>query len=405
MTSVVVVGAGVAGLTFAQALARAEVDVVVLESGGASDIDTRRDATVVRTAERGPEQYPRGHGVGGGSRINGRVAVPGRMDDWNEWSAGVGMKHWSWEAVAGRARAVHTTPIDPIGAWPGRFVAAATTSGYLSVGARLFAEVLRAGDGVDVHTDATVGEVLVEGRRAVGVRLVDGKEVLADHVVLAAGALESPRLAATSGLIGPGGVDGLKDHPAVTFVVRADDDPHRGVGAVVECGDKQIVTVHEPGRMLVIGAALRVGSGGVVRIGRDDVSFDFRMLSDPRDVELLGDCLGDMLRIVADLADLADVACGDDGTSPAELEAMDADARKSWLRRNVSGNWHAACSLPMGSVVDQRGRVIGADRLWCCDASVLPDLPRSPTQLPTMIVASVVADRFLLSLGASPDSD
>lgn len=405
MTSVVVVGAGVAGLTFARTLARAGIDVVVFESGGTSDIDTRRDATVVRTAERGPERYPLGHGVGGGSRINGRVAMPGRVEDWNEWSAGTGMAHWAWEAVADHARSAYTTPLDPIGPWPGRVVAAATTSGYVSVGARVFGDVLRAEGGVDVRTDAAVADVLVEGRRAVGVRLVDGTEILADHVVLAAGALVSPRLVATCGLVGPGEVVGLKDHPAVTFVVHADDDPHRGVGAVVECGDRQIVTVHEPGRMLVIGAALRVRSGGVVRTAREGVSFDFRMLSDERDVALLDDCMSDMLRIVADVADVVDVTCGDEGTSPAELETMTTGARESWLRRNVSGNWHAACSMPMGSMVDQRGRVLGTERLWCCDASVLPDLPRSPTQLPTMIVASVVADQFLISLGASPDSD
>ena len=405
MTSVVVVGAGVAGLTFARALVRADVDVVVLESGGTSDFDTRRDATVVRTAERGPERYPRGHGVGGGSRINGRVAMPGRVDDWNEWSGGAGMAHWAWEAVAGHAWAMHTASIDPIGAWPGRIIGAAMKSGYASVGARVFTDVLRADDGVNVRTDAPVGEVLVEGRRAVGVRLVDGTELAADHVVLAAGALASPQLVATCGVVGPGEFGGLKDHPAVTFAVHADDDTHRGVGVVVECGDKQIVTVHEPGRILVIGAALRVGSRGVVRIGRDGVSFDFRMLNDPQDVALLVDCVGDMLRIVADVADVAHVTCGDEGTSPAELEVMTAGERESWLRRNVTGNWHAACSMPTGSIVDQRGRVVGADRLWCCDASVLPDLPRSPTQLPTMIVASVIADQFLLSLGASPDSD
>lgn len=404
MTSVVVVGAGVAGLTFARTLVRAGVDVVVFESGpdGHNGTYTRRDAMVVRTAERGPEHYPLGHGVGGGSRINGRVAMPGRADDWNEWSSGIGMAHWAWEAVAGHAGSAHTASIDPVGSWPKRIAGAARLSGYKSIGARVFGDVLRAESGVVVRTDAPVEEVLLDGRRAVGVRLADGKEVAADHVVLAAGALASPQLVARCGVVGTGEVDGLKDHPAVTFAVHAVDDLHRGVGAVFECDDKQIVTVHEPGRVLVIGAALRVRSRGVVRMDPDNVSFDFRMLNDERDVALLGDCVGDMLRIIADLAD---VACGDEGTSPAELGAMTTRERQSWLRRNVTGNWHAACSLPMGSVVDHYGRVLGAECLWCCDASVLPDLPRSPTQLPTMIVASVVADQLLLSLGASPDSD
>ena len=401
MTSVVVVGAGVAGLTFAGAVASAGVDVVVLESGPHRSGDDRRYTTVVRTAERGAEHYPRGHGVGGGSRINGRVALPGHPEDWNAWSTGTGMSQWAWDAVAPHARSAHTGPIDPIGPWSERILSAATAVGYLSAGARVFPDVLRPADGLTVRSGSPVEAVLLEGRRAVGVRLADGTEIAADHVVLAAGALVSPDLASSCGIVGPGEYVGLKDHPAVTFVVPADGDPHRGVGVVVERGDRQIVTVHEPGRMLVIGAALRVGSRGVVRVGPSGVSFDFRMLSDARDVALLIDCVRDMLRVVGDFAD---VRCGDDGSTPAELEAMDTDALASWLRRNVTGNWHAACSMPMGEVVDQWGRVVGADRLWCCDASVLPDLPRSPTQLPSMIVASIVAEQFVLSLGASRDS-
>lgn len=401
MTSVVVVGAGVAGLTFAESVAETGIDVVVLESGSDGSSDDRRDTIVVRTAERGPEHYPRGHGVGGGSRINGRVAVPGRAEDWNTWSTGAGMAHWAWDEVAPHSRSARTRPIDPIGPWSGRIVAAVSTAGYVSIGARLFADVLRPAGGATVRTDAPVEAVVLDGRRAVGVRLSDGTEVAADHVVLAAGALVSPQLASTCGIVGPGEFVGLKDHPAVTFVVPADDDPHRGVGAVFESGDKQIVAVHESGRLLVIGAALRVGSRGVVRTGPGGVSFDFRMLSDARDVALLVEVVRDMLRVVSGFAD---VRCGDEGSTPAELEAMDTDTLASWLRRNVTGNWHVACTMPMGVVVDQRGRVFGAEHLWCCDASVLPDLPRSPTQLPSMIVAAVVAEQFVLSLDASRDS-
>jgi len=46
----------------------------------------------------------------------------------------------------------------------------------------------------------------------------------------------------------------------------------------------------------------------------------------------------------------------------------------------------------MGSVVDGSGQVLGLDGLYVSDASVIPSIPRSNTNLTTLAVAEKIAD-------------
>jgi choline dehydrogenase-like flavoprotein len=43
------------------------------------------------------------------------------------------------------------------------------------------------------------------------------------------------------------------------------------------------------------------------------------------------------------------------------------------------------------AVVDERCRVIGYEALLVCDASVMPNVPRANTHLPTVMIAERVA--------------
>lgn len=46
-----------------------------------------------------------------------------------------------------------------------------------------------------------------------------------------------------------------------------------------------------------------------------------------------------------------------------------------------------------GSVVDNLGRVYGVDALTVADASIMPSVPSGNTNLPTLMLAQVIAER------------
>lgn len=406
MTRVVVVGGGVAGLTFAHVLRReagGNVDVTVLESGerraGSAPRSlndptvTHADSMVVRTIERGPEWYPRGRGVGGGALINGRLAMAGTPSDWDAWATRHGAHGWSWERVAPHVRAV---PVATVASPDGeRWATAGRTIGWNVVPTRIFAQPVDESMADVVRESSHVEALIVRKDHVEGVRTTSGDVVAADHVVLAAGALVSPVLLLSSGLVGGTSLLGVKDHPAVSFTVHCQSS-HVGVGVVCERNDMQIVTMHDRDQVMIVGALLRVHSRGSIERRGDSTRIGLGMLDDVRDVDGLAQCLDEMIRFASWLGRDLQVTCGTDATPLAELRDMGNAERNAWIRRNVSGNWHAACSMPMGTngVVDTDGRVAGRSHLWCCDASVLCDLPRAPTQLPVMAVASVLASRF-----------
>ena len=69
----------------------------------------------------------------------------------------------------------------------------------------------------------------------------------------------------------------------------------------------------------------------------------------------------------------------------------------SLLRRHVSGVFHPAGTCRMGhagvgdAVVDAEGRVHGTQQLRVVDASIMPEIPRAGTFLPTVMIAEKIA--------------
>jgi 5-(hydroxymethyl)furfural/furfural oxidase len=74
------------------------------------------------------------------------------------------------------------------------------------------------------------------------------------------------------------------------------------------------------------------------------------------------------------------------------------DQLRALLQRVVTGVFHPVGTCRMGAasdaaaVVDTTGRVHGIQGLRVADASVMPEIPRAGTFLPTVMVAEKIAD-------------
>ncbi|SFY44760.1 5-(hydroxymethyl)furfural/furfural oxidase [Paracoccus pantotrophus] len=87
-------------------------------------------------------------------------------------------------------------------------------------------------------------------------------------------------------------------------------------------------------------------------------------------------------------------------TMGISLRKLLADDRglEEFIGNSVSGVWHASGTCRMGApddpmaVTDGGGRVLGLDGLRVCDSSIMPSIPRANTNLPTMMLAERLAD-------------
>lgn len=92
------------------------------------------------------------------------------------------------------------------------------------------------------------------------------------------------------------------------------------------------------------------------------------------------------------------------------LAALLADDRaiEEYVCGAVVSLWHPSSTCRMGrhddpeAVVDSRGRVIGAEGLIVADASIMPNVPTTNTNLPTLMVAERIADMLLAEVKGVP---
>jgi choline dehydrogenase len=293
----IVVGAGAAGSVLAAELSASSAQVLVIESGGPDDAPTIANPSIWFYNVGGPLDYhlpitpsPQlnnrrfnmalGHVLGGGSSINAMVWMRGMQRDYDAWAEN-GAKGWTfadvlpvfksqedWEgganALRGAGGPIHIrSPKDPHPTAPA-FIEAAR-----EMGMPILDDVngpLRPGAGyinMNIATDGTrmsavraflrpalsrpnltlllstdVLKLDFEGTRCVGVKVLTNgtvKDIAADkEVILAAGAINSPRLLMLSGVgdakalrgLGidvvenlPGVGENLQDHVLVSGVV------------------------------------------------------------------------------------------------------------------------------------------------------------------------------------------
>lgn len=272
----------------------------------------------------------------------------------------------------------------------------------------------RARGNLTVLGDMLVDRVLVEDGRALGA-VAGGRELAADTVVVSSGAYGSPGILLRSG-IGPEGEvarlpvgEGLVDHV--------------GTGAAWEPTQRLLdeTAAHEaehglymgqvtvarrsrscpPGtRDLFVFPALDVGpeisgaafamkphSRGTVRLNGPEpetpLRIDHGFLRDERDVETVAEAF-EQLRELAE----------GDAVGPyrgAELRPGKGVGVQEHVRATARGFFHPVGTCAIGSVLDERCRVLGFENLYVVDASAIPEIPSANTNLTTVALAERAA--------------
>jgi choline dehydrogenase-like flavoprotein len=202
----------------------------------------------------------------------------------------------------------------------------------------------------------------------------------------------------------------LKDHPSAPITLRlvadAVADPSSVVAATLLQRDGfQVLPMNHlgaraPGYGLLMPALMEVRSSGRVLLIDPDPHMpphvEFRMLSDPADVAALVrgvELTLTLLRHPAFEAIVTSAYIDDRGTTIAALDSPGRIAE--WLPTSVGHYVHASCTCRMGVVVDDDCRVHGYTALYVCDASVFADIPPVNTNIPTVMLAETMAERWL----------
>jgi choline dehydrogenase-like flavoprotein len=427
-----------------------------------------------RAPGQGKALYIRGRGAGGSSSVNALGAIRGTVDDYERWEHEYGCTGWGWRDMLdaflrveddvdyggdglhgkGGPLPLSRVPESELAPLDRAIGSALVALGYprcddyhaldatgvsrialtMRDGRRVstndaYVDPARARANLEVRGDVLVDRVLLDGRRAVGVRTSAGDEIAAREVVVSAGAIHSPAILLRSGI----GVDdglavgsNLKDHAATPGFeiglrpegrMRSSDAPLfacalRYTSGLADAGpnDMQMVWFRAVGPDdeglaggRLMGAVMRVFSHGTVRLRSndplDDPVVEFRMLTDDRDLVRLRDAVRRMIDVVRapEVATITDSVVA--LTTPID-DLVDDDAIDAWLHATVNDYVHAVGTCRMGTpgdpaaVVDPDCAVIGYEALRVCDASVMPDLPKANTHLTTV----AIADRLLARL-------
>ena len=462
-TEVLVIGSGAGGATTAAVLAEAGRHVTVLEEGAWVDPSSVEPFSLeemrAKYRHHGPAAalgsppvaYAEGRCVGGSTEINSGLwhRLPDELAD--EWRHEYGIDEFTPEALHGYAERVEDwQSVQQLPGAPPLSSAllerGATKLGWRSVE---FPRVFSFGDGHTRGVKQTMARTLIpravdagavviprcrvlrlvrEGDRVVGASCArDGEplEVLAEHVFVCGGAIQSPALLQRSGFRRGIG-SGLKLHPTIKIAARfphpIDHDnvpmhrvtefaPNLTIGgsasrkghvalAIADAGVNPAAAMAEWENVSVYYAAIRSDAGGRVLWvpGLKSPIVTYRLTD------------ADLSRLARGLVHLGELllAAGATELFPSVIGASVArsiDDIGSWWsavdrRRTNVMTVHLTSSVRMGedrarTGTDSFGRVHGMQNLHVNDASLLPDAPGVNPQAAIMTIALRNAEHFL----------
>ena len=518
----VIIGAGSAGCVLANRLsARPNQSVLLIEAGG-SDAHPyiRMPAGIAKLAsherfnwgyQTEPETHldgrrlwwPRGKVLGGSSSINAMCYVRGQREDYDDWAAR-GMPEWSYDNVLplfrksedfvggeddyhGVGGELSVSSLRHRNVLTDVFLDACHEAGFAANGdfngelqrgigpyhvtqkngsrcstAVGFLHPVRHRRNLTVWRDSLVHNIVFDGTRACGVRGErehDPFDVEAGHVILSAGAINSPQLLMLSG-VGPAdhlrkhSIDvvadraevgrNLQDHLDICTLYRARTSETYDFNALEELaqGVRYLLTSSGPassnaaeaggfvvsdlaedgrpdiqlhfvpaqlddhGRNRLPGhgftlhaCALRPKSRGTLSLASADPRAHAKLhanyLSDPADLPLMLEGVRLSRRIFAQ----ASFDAWRDTPVFPEVESDDDDVLTAFIRRKAESIYHPVGTCRMGAdddaVANPQLHVNGVDALTIADASVMPQLVSGNTNAPTIMIAERAAEILL----------